>query len=245
MPDADLLTMTESLEAVRNMVTAVSIPVVADCNAGYGNAVNVLRMVKEFERAGVAGLSIEDYPFPKRCSLYENWDRELISIAEMAGKIRAAVSVRQDPDLVIIARIESLIAGEGIDTALARAVEYSAAGADALLIHGKSFSAVAEFCRQCAVNCPLMVVPTLFGDVPLNDLNDCGFRLAIFPNQAVRAATRAMYAALRRIRSNGTLQSVEDSIEPLSEIYRLVGLEDLREAEQNYVARHERVASAE
>ncbi|MBI4592776.1 MAG: isocitrate lyase/PEP mutase family protein, partial [Candidatus Rokubacteria bacterium] len=104
MPDVNLLTMTETLEAARHINNAVSVPVVADCDNGYGNAVNVVRTVEEYERAGIAGLCIEDNLFPKKCSLYPGMRRELASIEEHAGKIRAAKRAQRDPATVIIAR---------------------------------------------------------------------------------------------------------------------------------------------
>ena len=107
MPDVNLLTMTENLETARYINDAVSIPVIADADNGYGNAVNVVRTVEEYERAGIAGLCMEDNIFPKKCSLYPGMRRELLSIEEFAGKIRAAVASRRDPDFVVIARVDA------------------------------------------------------------------------------------------------------------------------------------------
>src|SRR4051812_41696577 len=175
LPDADLLTMTETLEEVRDIVSAVTIPVVADCNTGFGNVINVMRMVVEFEDAGAAGICMEDYVFPKRCSLYDDQTRELLPAAEMAAKVRAAKASQRDPRFVVVARVEALIAGLGVDAALERAAAYADAGADALLIHAKSFPLL----RQCVASwrrpTPLVVVPTLFNDVSLTELERCGF----------------------------------------------------------------------
>ena len=112
VPDANILTMSENLEAAARMASAVRIPVIADCDNGYGNAVNVKRTVQEYERAGIAAVCIEDNNFPKRCSFYVGVKRDLVSIEEHAGKIRAAVTARTDPDFLVIARTEALIAGE-------------------------------------------------------------------------------------------------------------------------------------
>src|SRR5438552_8849052 len=138
VPDANILTLTETLEAVRHIVDAVRIPVVADCDNGYGNAINVMRTVGEFERAGAAGICIEDNDFPKRCSFYAGVRRDLVAVDEHARKIEAATEDRRNHAFAVVARTEALIAGLGIDEALARARAYAAAGADAVLVHSKA-----------------------------------------------------------------------------------------------------------
>src|ERR671923_1240329 len=138
VPDASFVTLTEQLEVERNMVEAVDIPIIADCDTGYGNALNVMRTVNDHERAGIAAICIEDNVFPKRCSFYAGVRRELISIDEHCGKIRAAKAAQTVPDFLIIARTEALIAGWGQEEALKRAQAYAQAGADAVLIHSKS-----------------------------------------------------------------------------------------------------------
>jgi phosphoenolpyruvate phosphomutase len=236
LPDADLLTMTETLEEVRDIVSAVTVPVVADCNTGFGNVINVMRMVVEFERAGVAGICIEDNVFPKRCSLYEGQARELLPSGEMAAKIRAAKAAQRDPGFVVIARIEALIADLGVDEALERAAAYADAGADALLIHSKSFPLLRECVASWRRETPLVVVPTLFNDVSLAELEDCGFRVAIFANQAVRAAMRAMRDTMQAIRTTGVGRCVEPHIVPLSEVYEISNLAGMRGAERQFTA---------
>src|SRR2546427_238389 len=151
VPDANILTLTETLEAVRHIVDAVHIPVVADCDNGYGNAINVMRTVGEFERAGAAGVCIEDNDFPKRCSFYAGVRRELVPVDEHARKIEAATAARRDPAFAVIARTEALIAGLGVDEALGRARAYAAAGADAVLVHSKArdFRELASFAAAC------------------------------------------------------------------------------------------------
>src|SRR5215470_18576905 len=137
VPDANILTLTETLDAVRRIVDAVGIPVVADCDNGYGNAINVMRTASEFERAGAGGICIEDNEFPKRCSFYAGVKRDLVPAEEHARKIEAATAARQDPGFHVIARTEALIAGLGMDEALHRARAYADAGADAVLVHSK------------------------------------------------------------------------------------------------------------
>src|SRR5262252_2423747 len=118
VPDANILTLTETLEAVRRICDAVSVPVVADCDNGYGNAINVMRTASEFERAGAAGICIEDNEFPKRCSFYAGVRRDLVPTEEHARKIAAAVAARRDPGFLVIARTEALIVGLGLAEAL-------------------------------------------------------------------------------------------------------------------------------
>src|SRR5207249_3619744 len=205
VPDANILTLTETLEAVRRIVDAVAIPVIADCDNGYGNAINVIRTVGEFERAGAAGLCIEDNEFPKRCSFYGSVRRELVPVEEHAGKIEAATSARRNADFAVIARTEALIAGLGLEEALCRARAYAEAGADAVLVHSKSrdFAELAAFAAAWDRAVPLVAVPTTYPTVSTDELAAAGFRMAIFANHALRAAIVAMRDALRSLRSTG------------------------------------------
>jgi len=234
LPDADLLTMTETLEENRDIVSAVQVPVVADCNTGFGGVVNVMRMVAEFDGAGVAGVCMEDYVFPKRCSLYEGQTRQLVSCGEMAAKIRAAKAAQRDPQFVVIARTEALIAGMGVDAAIERATAYAEAGADALLVHSRTFPLLRQFAEVWDGRAPLVVVPTLFPDVTLEQLESCGFRIAIFANQAVRAAIRAMRETMRTVRVTGVARSVDDSIVPLADAYELTRLKEMEDTERRF-----------
>ncbi|MDP9121632.1 MAG: isocitrate lyase/phosphoenolpyruvate mutase family protein [Acidobacteriota bacterium] len=235
VPDADLLSLTECLEVTRRMVDAVSVPVLADCNAGFGNAINVMYMTREYEKAGVGGICIEDNCYPKRCSLYDRGRRELVPAAEMASKIEAAKSAQRGSGFVVIARVEALIAGHGLEAALERAEAYAQAGADALVVHSRAFAQIQEFLARWRGDCPLVVIPTLFDDVPLERLRSAGFHLAIFANQAVRAAVQAMQQTLATIRRSGVGSSVAASIAPLAEVYRLVDLPGLEAAEGRFL----------
>ena len=137
VPDANVLTQTETLAAAREMADATKIPVIADCDNGFGNAINVIRTVRDYEAAGIAAICIEDNVFPKRCSFYEGVRRELAGIEEHARKVRAAKDARRTEEFAVIARTEALIAGWGMDEALARAHAYADAGADMVLVHSK------------------------------------------------------------------------------------------------------------
>ena len=237
VPDANILTLTETLEAVRRIVDAVHIPVIADCDNGYGNAINVMRTVAEFERAGAAGVCIEDNDFPKRCSFYADVRRDLVAIEEHARKVEAARSARRRPDFIVIARTEALIAGLGQEEALARARAYAAAGADAVLIHSKAkdFRELEVFARSWDGAVPLVAVPTTYPTVRAVELQKAGFRMAIFANQALRAAIVAMREVLGEIRASGRAASVESRIAPLEDVYALVGVPELKANEQRFL----------
>src|SRR5262249_16690675 len=155
---------------------------------GYGNAINVMRTVTEFERAGAAGVCIEDNEFPKRCSFYAGVRRDLVLPEEHARKVEAAVTARRNPEFAVIARTEALIAGLGLDEALLRARLYADAGADAVLVHSKAgtFDELADFARRWDRATPLVAVPTTYPDVSPETLARSGFRLAIFANQPLR-----------------------------------------------------------
>jgi len=239
MPDVNLLTMTETLEAARHIDRAVSVPVIADCDNGYGNAVNVVRTVQEYERAGIAGISIEDNLFPKKCSLYPGMRRELASIEEHAGKIRAATRARRDPATVIIARTEALIAGWGMAEALRRAHAYADAGADMILVHSKAPTAaeVLEFMRHWDRPTPIVVVPTLYPSVTWEELEAAGVKLVIWANQVLRGAVRGMTQTLAVLRRERRLDALDSCIAPLEEIYRLVGVEEFRRIESEFLPR--------
>src|SRR2546428_13301215 len=237
VPDANILTLTETLEAVRRIVDAVAIPVVADCDNGYGNAINVMRTAAEFERAGAAGICIEDNEFPKRCSFYAGVRRDLVPAEEHARKVEAATAARRDPGFLVIARTEALIAGLGQEEALGRARAYADAGADAVLVHSKArdFNELHAFAEAWDRRVPLVAVPTTYPTVGAGELAAAGFRMAIFANQALRAAIVAMRDALGEMRRTGTAASVEERNAPLEEVYALVGAPELRANEQRFL----------
>lgn len=245
MPDVNLLTMTENLEVARHINDAVTVPVIADCDNGYGNAINVLRTVEEYEKAGIAGICIEDNVFPKRCSLYPGVRRELATVEEHAGKIRAARRARHDPDFVIIARTEALIAGWGMGEALARAAAYAEAGADAVLVHSRAPTAdeVLQFMRRWERDTPVAVVPTLYPSVRLEELESAGVKLVIFANQVLRGAVKGMQETLATLARTRHLEAVAPHIVPLEEIYELVRVAQFRADEAEFLPAARRAAS--
>ena len=237
IPDGSFLTMTEQLEVTKNIVEAVRIPVIADCDTGFGNALNVMRTVQDYEKAGIAGICIEDNVFPKRCSFYAGVRRELVSIDEHAGKVRAAKSAQAAPDFVVIARTEALIAGWGQDEALKRAAAYADAGADAVLIHSKSptFDELRAVSQQWSGRVPLVVVPTIFGAVTADELERHGFKIVIFANQVIRTSIRATRDTLDVLKREGRAEAVADRMVSLQEVYDLVGVTKLEEDERKFL----------
>src|SRR5918996_4035106 len=220
IPDASFITSSEQLEVERNIAEAVGIPIIADCDTGYGNALNVMRTVNDQERAGVAAICIEDNVYPKRCSFYAGVRRELIAIEEHCGKIKAAKAAQTVPDFVVIARTEALIAGWGQDEALKRAEAYAQAGADAVLIHSKSptFDELKAVAKGWSGRVPLVVVPTIFDGVTAAELEDAGFKIVIYANQMVRAGIKAMREALNIIKRDTRPGSVNDRIVKLRDV---------------------------
>jgi phosphoenolpyruvate phosphomutase len=236
VPDASILTMSETLEATRAIVEATSIPVIADCDTGFGNAINVIRTVTEFEGAGVAAICIEDNVYPKRCSFYTSVARELVPAEEHARKIAAAKSAQKSSEFAVIARTEALIAGWGKDEALSRARAYADAGADAILVHSKhhDLAELAEVAAAWDRATPLVAVPTTYVGTSLADLAAAGFKLVIYANQPLRAAVGAMREALGMLRAGATSE-LEKRIVPLEAIYELVGLGELQSNEARFL----------
>ncbi len=237
IPDASFITSSEQLEVERRMAEAVSIPVIADCDTGYGNALNVMRTVNDRERAGVAAICIEDNVYPKRCSFYAGVRRELIPIEEHCGKIKAAKAAQICPDFVVIARTEALIAGWGREEALKRAEAYALAGADAVLIHSKSktFDELKAVYKAWSGRVPLVVVPTIFDQTTAAEMEEAGAKIIIYANQPVRAAIRAMQETLDLIKKDTRPGAANDRIVTLPEVYDIVGVPQMEADEQQFL----------
>lgn len=235
LPDANILTMTENLEAARSINEATRLPVVCDCDTGYGNTPNVMHMVRRYEAAGLAAIVMEDQQFPKLNSLVQG-RQELVSIEEFAGKLRAAKEAQQGADFLVFARVEALIAGFGLEEALRRAHAYVDAGADGVVIHSKASSPqeVFAFARQWERRAPLIAIPTTYFSVTASELEREGFSMVIYANQGLRASIRAVDRVMRAIDLSGTTATVEDQIAPLQEVFDLQGLSRMREEEKKF-----------
>ncbi len=236
VPDANILTMAEQLQAAREMARAVRIPVIADCDNGFGNAINVIRTVQDYEADGIAGVCIEDNVFPKRCSFYPG-KKELASIAEHAGKVRAACRARRSPDFVVIARTEALIAGWGLDEALARARAYADAGADLVLVHSRSgsFDELRRFADAWDGRAPLVAVPTIYKEVTADDLAAHGFKVVIYANHGLRASIRAMRETFSALKAARRASAVDDRVCALEEVYALIGVSQMQDDEREFM----------
>jgi phosphoenolpyruvate phosphomutase len=222
LPDAGILTMSELLEAARTMNEAVALPIVADCDTGFGETRNVEHMVHRYEAAGIAGVCIEDKQFPKLNSFVEA-DQELAPIHAFQEKISAAKAAQSTPDFVVIARIEAFIAGRALEEALARAHAYADAGADAILIHSKKKTPdqVFEFARTWKSRLPVVVVPTTYFRTPMLAFQAPGIKAVIYANHAMRAAVKAMAETLAAIHAHGSTECVESKIATVSDLFEL------------------------
>jgi 2,3-dimethylmalate lyase len=235
-PDVGLLTMTEMAGNAGRIAACVDIPVIADADTGYGNPLNVIRTVGVYEAAGVAGLHIEDQVAPKKCGHMEG--KQVIGAEEMAQKVRAAVGARTDPDFVIIARTDAR-AVEGLDSALDRARRYRDAGADALFIEALVSEAEIEAAVRAFPDVPLLFNWAEGGKTPpvgLDRLTELGYRIVIFPIGTLLAATAAMRRVLAEIAAAGTPAAVLGELPTFGEFTDFIGLPEVREIEQRYVA---------
>ena len=235
LPDASILTMTEFLGVAANMAEACKIPVIADCDTGFGGPSNVSHMVKKYENAGIAGVSIEDKTFPKQNSLLENGKHELLSEKDFVAKIIAARDTKQDQNFMIIARTESLIAGLGVDEAIKRAMAYENAGADAILIHSKSDTPkeIFGFADLWKGNIPLIVVPTSYTTVSLDELISHKIKMVIYANQSLRAAHAAMSELLGEIKKSNRLSDIKENMSSMEDIFHLQEMYNVKKEEED------------
>lgn len=234
MPDIGLLTMSEMVDNAARIVDACGLPLVADADTGYGNPMNVRRTIHEYERAGVAGLHLEDQSWPKRCGHLAG--KRVVPIAEMEAKLKAAVDSRRDADFVIIARTDA-IAVEGFDAALERAERYRAAGADMLFVEAPTSMAQLQAIGQRFKGVPQLYNMAASGKTPdlgAGEMARLGFRLAIYPNWLLLAAIPAMRTMLRELKSTGTIAHLRDKVATFKEFTEVAGLPEVQELENRY-----------
>ena len=231
LPDINLTSLTETLDAAIRIDRATNLPVVADCDNGFGALNNVVRTVREFDLAGIAAVSIEDNLFPKRNSLMgSETKRELIPVDEQARRFRAAKADQPSDDFMVIARVESLIAGEGVEMACRRADAYVEAGVDAILIHSrdKTLAEIEGFLAGWSGvgSVPLVAVPTLYPTFTAAQLRAKGFNLVILANQPMRAAVKAVEETLETLAREGRASAVDPDIVPVEHLFELVGTKE-------------------
>ena len=236
LPDANILTMSEYLERAIEMNEATTLPVIADCDTGYGNVNNVIHMVEKYEKAGIAAICIEDKLFPKVNSFIEG-RQDLADVEEFCGKIRAVKNTQKNPDFMIIARVEALIAGWGMKEALKRANAYAESGADAILIHSKKKDnkEILEFCKNFKKQIPIVVVPTTYPNFNEKEMPKHGIKLVIYANHILRSTIKAVSKTLEILNKTGELASIENHIVPLSKVFELQGMTTLKNNEKNYL----------
>ena len=234
-PDVGLLTGTEMIDNARRIVAAVDVPVIADGDTGYGNAINVVRTVQSYEQAGVAGVHLEDQVMPKKCGHMSG--KAVIPADEMAGKIRAAVAARRDPDFVVIARTDAA-AVDGLDAALDRARAYADAGADLLFVEAPTSEAdIARVARELAGVAPLVFNWAEGGrtpPIPLDRIAEMGFALVLFPIGTLLAATAGIRALLAALKADGTPAAALPGVPTFDEFTELIGLPEISAMEQRF-----------
>lgn len=233
-PDVGLMTMSEMVARAANLVECCGVPVIADADTGFGNAVNVIRTVREYEKAGVAVIQLEDQVSPKKCGHMTG--RQVIPMEEMVGKIRAAVDARVNSDFMIMARTDARTV-LGIEAALERAHAYREAGADIIFV--ESPESVEEMAR---INRELPGVLTLAnmvegGRTPLlknTELSELGYNLIIYPTASVYVTTKAMVDLWEAMRRDDTTAGLVDTMIPFPQFNEIIGLPEIRAAEANY-----------
>jgi 2,3-dimethylmalate lyase len=233
-PDVGLLSFAEMAGHARRLVQAVEVPVIADADDGYGNPLNVMRTVSEYEAAGVAALHIEDQVAPKRCGHMDG--KEVIDAAEMVEKVRAAVEARRARDLVIIARTDAR-AVEGLDAALERARRYRDAGADMLFVEAPESEEEVAAVAEAFPDTPLLFNWVDGGRTPPLDLarlRELGFALVIFPLSALLVTSAAVGAALGRLREDGTPAGL--AVPAFDEFTAMIGLPEVRRLESRFAS---------
>ena len=235
IPDIGLVTMSETIERACQVVSAVKLPIIADADTGYGNAVNLVRTVREFERAGVAAIHIEDQITPKRCGHLDG--KEVISITEMANKLEAALAARTDENFCIIARTDAR-GVHGLDDAIERARVFAQLGVDAIFVEApQSEEELANIPRRLP-GVPLLVNVFKGGKtpmLPMKHLQAMGYRIAIYPSETQRAAIHSMRRALTTLKHEGSTESIDDSLTTFKERDKVVGLDDWQKIEKKYL----------
>jgi len=236
--DSNEASWTQVLEVLEFMADATSIPIMLDGDTGYGNFNNFRRLVRKLEQRGVAAVCIEDKLFPKTNSFLGS-NQPLADIDEFCGKIKAGKDSQTDDNFCVVARIEALISGWGMDEALRRAEAYHAAGADAVLIHSKKSvgDEILAFGREWANRCPVIIVPTTYATAtPTDRFRDVDISMVIWANHNLRAAINAIRDTSRRIFEEQCLNNVEGRVASLGDVFGLAGNKELADAEDRYLA---------
>jgi len=228
---------TQVVEMLEFMSDITSIPILLDGDTGYGDFNNMQRLVRKLEQRHIAGVCIEDKQFPKTNSFIDGERQPLAEIDEFCGKIKAGKDIQSDEDFCIVARVEALIAGWGMDEALRRAEAYREAGADAILIHSKLSrpDEVIAFAGEWDDRLPLVIVPTKYYSTPTDVFRKAGISMVIWANHMIRAAVAAMKRTSREIHENESVSNIEDRIAGVDQIFGLQGADELSRARDRYL----------
>ncbi|MGI4953265.1 MAG: phosphoenolpyruvate mutase [Janthinobacterium lividum] len=234
--DSNEASWTQVLDMLEYMADATTLPILVDGDTGYGNFNNVRRLVRKLGERGIAGVCIEDKLFPKTNSFLGE-AQPLADVAEFCGRIRAGKDAQASDAFSLVARIEALISGHGMDEALRRAEAYHAAGADAILIHSKKAVAteILEFMRLWGGRCPVVIVPTMYYATPTDAFRKAGVSTIIWANHLLRSSMTAMRATARQIAGDEHLGEVEHRVVSVHDIFSLMGNDELEEAGRRYL----------
>src|SRR6059058_4519621 len=236
LPDIGLVTMSEVIERAAQVVSAVKIPVIADADTGYGNAINLVRTVREYERVGVTAIHIEDQITPKRCGHLDG--KEVISLPEMIKKLEAALASRADPDFCIIARTDAR-GVHGLDDAINRARAFARLGVDAVFVEAPQSESELEEIPRALPSVPLLVNVFKGGKTPMlpvERLEKMGYRIAIYPSETQRAGIYAMRQALSLLKRKGTTEAMDEALTTFKQRDTIVGLDDWQELERKFLS---------
>ncbi len=238
LPDMGLLSMTEVLADAATIANAVAIPAVADVDTGFGPPLSVMRTIREFEQAGLAGIQLEDQETPKKCGHLPG--KRLVPTQEMVAKVRAAVQARRDPDFVLVARTDAR-AVEGLDAAVQRARAYVEAGADAIfpeaLESAEEFSRFAEQMAKAGIKIPLVANMTEFGKTPylsVREFEELGYRLVLFPVSTLRVATKAIEDLLLELKTFGSQRNSLSRMHTRQQLYELLRYTEYEQRERQF-----------
>lgn len=234
--DSNEASWTQVLEVLEYMADASTLPILVDGDTGHGNFNNVRRFVRKLCERGIAGVCIEDKLFPKTNSFLGE-AQPLADIEEFCGRIKAGKDSQTAPDFTLVARVEALISGRGMDEAIMRAEAYYRAGADAILIHSKKATAdeIFRFAEIWANRAPLIIVPTMYYATPTELFRQAGISTIIWANHLLRSSITAMRQTAAAIHEDQSLMRVEGSVATVKEIFQLVGNAELEEAERRYL----------
>ena len=233
-PDVGLVTLTEMRKRLEEIRSVTTLPLIVDADTGYGNAINVIRTIQAYERAGAAALHLEDQVEPKRCGHYEG--KQVVSVAEMTQKIQAAVEARGDNRLVIIARTDAR-AVLGVEAAIERGNTYAQAGADVIFVEAPQSTGEIERIAH-EVNAPLLINMFWGGKtplVPVKQLATLGYRIMIVPSDLQRAAIRAMQRAAAAIHQHGHTKALAEDMVSFAEREKIIGLAEVQELQQRFL----------